>query len=161
MVSPVLFGRYPRSSLHSVVLFPPVPVPNKPSRFCGRKATWSRRKTLIYVHIYFSLQHVNVLQFPSLCHMTAVPLCLSHVKVVQSLLSATYLSSVTSLSLPRIQVLWPLCLCHTSKVCSLLLSYLILWPYSLCSLLLSATYLSSVASATYLSSAVFLSLPHI
>ena len=48
-VSPVFFGRYPRSSLHSLVLFPPpppppppVPVPNKPPRFCGRKARWSR-----------------------------------------------------------------------------------------------------------------------
>ena len=44
-VSPVFFGRYPRSSLHSFVLFPPppppVPVPNKPSCFCGRKATWA------------------------------------------------------------------------------------------------------------------------
>ena len=27
MVSPVLFGRYPRSSLHSLVLFPPCPRP--------------------------------------------------------------------------------------------------------------------------------------
>ena len=43
-VSPVFFGRYPRSSLHSFVLSPcpPVPVPNKPPRFCGRKAKWSR-----------------------------------------------------------------------------------------------------------------------
>ena len=41
-VSPVFFGRYPRSSLHSLALFPPVPVPNKPPRFCGRKAIWSR-----------------------------------------------------------------------------------------------------------------------
>ena len=40
-VSPVFFGRYPRSSLHSFVPFPPVPVPNKPPRFCGRKAKWS------------------------------------------------------------------------------------------------------------------------
>ena len=39
-VSPVFFGRYPRSSLHSFVP-PPVPVPNKPSRFCGRKAKWT------------------------------------------------------------------------------------------------------------------------
>ena len=37
-VSPVFFGRYPRSSLHSFV---PFPVPNKPPRFCGRKAKWS------------------------------------------------------------------------------------------------------------------------
>ena len=41
-VSPVFFGRYPWSSLHSVVLFPPIPVPNKPPRFCGCKAIWSR-----------------------------------------------------------------------------------------------------------------------
>ena len=49
-VSPVFFGRYPRSSLHSFVPFPPrppppppprVPVPNKPPRFCGRQAKWS------------------------------------------------------------------------------------------------------------------------
>ena len=40
-VSPVFFGRYPRSSLHSFVPFPPVPVPNRQPRFCGRKATWS------------------------------------------------------------------------------------------------------------------------
>ena len=36
-----LFRAYPRSSLHSFVPFPPVPVPNKPPRFCGRKAKWS------------------------------------------------------------------------------------------------------------------------
>ena len=50
-ISPVFFGRYPRSSLHSLALSPPpprpptnphVPVPNKQPRFCGRKATWSR-----------------------------------------------------------------------------------------------------------------------
>ena len=43
-VSPVFFGRYPRSSLYSFVPSPPpppVPVPNKPPRFCGRKAKWS------------------------------------------------------------------------------------------------------------------------
>ena len=40
-VSPVFFERYPRSSLHSFVPFPAVPVPNKPPRFCGRKAKWS------------------------------------------------------------------------------------------------------------------------
>ena len=41
-VSPaVFFGRYPRSSLHSFVPFPSVPVLNKPPRFCGRKAKWS------------------------------------------------------------------------------------------------------------------------
>ena len=41
--SPVFFGRYPRSSLHSFVPPPPsVPVPNKQPRFCGRKAIWSR-----------------------------------------------------------------------------------------------------------------------
>ena len=42
-VSPVFFGRYPRSSLHSLALFhpPPAPVPNKPPRFCGRKAKCS------------------------------------------------------------------------------------------------------------------------
>ena len=40
-VSPVFFGRYPRSSLHSFVPFPPVPVLNKPPRFCGHKAKWS------------------------------------------------------------------------------------------------------------------------
>ena len=43
-VSPVSFGRYPRSSLHSFVPSsppppPPVPVPNKPPRFRTRKAT--------------------------------------------------------------------------------------------------------------------------
>ena len=41
-VSSVFFGRYPRSSLHSFAPppSPPIPVfvPNKPSRFCGRKA---------------------------------------------------------------------------------------------------------------------------
>ena len=40
-VSPVFFGQYPRSSLHSFVPFPSVPVSNKPLRFCGRKAKWS------------------------------------------------------------------------------------------------------------------------
>ena len=51
-VSPVFFGRYPRSSLHSFAPPPPpppppthhhhpVPVPNKPPHFCGRKAKWS------------------------------------------------------------------------------------------------------------------------
>ena len=35
-VSPVFFGRYPWSSFH-----PFIPVPNKPSHFCGRKAKWS------------------------------------------------------------------------------------------------------------------------
>ena len=46
-VCPVFFGRYPWSSLHSFVSFPPplppapVPVPNKPPRFCGHKAKWS------------------------------------------------------------------------------------------------------------------------
>ena len=44
-ISPVFFKRYPRSSLHSLPLspppFPPVPVPNRQPRFCGRKATWS------------------------------------------------------------------------------------------------------------------------
>ena len=47
-VSPVFFGRYPRSSLHSFVLFPPPhprpPPPNKPPLFCGRKAKWSRSR---------------------------------------------------------------------------------------------------------------------
>ena len=43
-VSPAFFGRYPRSSLHSFVPpLLPVPVPNKPSRFCGRKAKWFAR----------------------------------------------------------------------------------------------------------------------
>ena len=41
-VSPVFFGRCPRSSLHFFVPLPPVPVPNKPPRFCGRKAKWSK-----------------------------------------------------------------------------------------------------------------------
>ena len=43
-VSPVFFGWYPRSSLHSFVPppLPPVPVPNKHPRFCERKAKWSR-----------------------------------------------------------------------------------------------------------------------
>ena len=45
-VSPVFFGRYPRSCLDSFVPppppTPPVPVPNKPSRFCGRKAKCTR-----------------------------------------------------------------------------------------------------------------------
>ena len=48
-VSPVFFGRYPRSSLHSFVPPPPHPppvhVPNKPPRFCGRKAKWSRSRS--------------------------------------------------------------------------------------------------------------------
>ena len=47
MVSPVSFGRYLRSSLHSFVPSPhpppPLPVPNKPPRFCERKAIWSAR----------------------------------------------------------------------------------------------------------------------
>ena len=38
-VSPVFFGRYPRSSLHS--FGPPPPPPPQQPRFCGRKATWS------------------------------------------------------------------------------------------------------------------------
>ena len=41
-ISPVFFGRHPRSSLHSLALFPPVPVRNKQPRFCGRKAAWPR-----------------------------------------------------------------------------------------------------------------------
>ena len=41
MVSPVFSGQYPRLSLHSLIPFPPVPVPNKQPCFCGRKATWS------------------------------------------------------------------------------------------------------------------------
>ena len=41
-VSLVFFGRYPRSSLHSLALFPPVPVPNKQPCFCGCKAKCSR-----------------------------------------------------------------------------------------------------------------------
>ena len=50
-VSPVFFGRYPRSSLHSLALSqapppppPPstVPVPYKQPRFCGCKAEWSK-----------------------------------------------------------------------------------------------------------------------
>ena len=43
-VSPVFFGRYPRSSLHSLIgpFTPPVPIPNKQPHFCGRKAIWSR-----------------------------------------------------------------------------------------------------------------------
>ena len=47
-VSPIFFGRYPRSSLHSFVPPPPppVPVPNKPSRFCGHKAKYTRTTTL-------------------------------------------------------------------------------------------------------------------
>ena len=41
-VSPVFFGRCPRSSVHSFVLHPPsVPVPNKQPHFYGRKAKWS------------------------------------------------------------------------------------------------------------------------
>ena len=43
-----LFRAYPRSSLHSFVPFPPVPVPNKPPRFCGRKAKWSLRPPWLY-----------------------------------------------------------------------------------------------------------------
>ena len=48
-VSPVFFGRYPRSNLHSLPPPPPpaVPVPNKQPRFCGRKATWSRRRKAV------------------------------------------------------------------------------------------------------------------
>ena len=48
-VSPVFFGQYPQSTLHSLVLLhpppppPPVPVPNKQRHFCGRNATWSSR----------------------------------------------------------------------------------------------------------------------
>ena len=43
-VSPVFFGRYPRSSLHSLVrpFPPPCPVPDKQPHFCGRKTIWSR-----------------------------------------------------------------------------------------------------------------------
>ena len=42
-VSPIFFGRYSRSSLHSFVLSPlfPLPVTYKQPRFCGRKATRS------------------------------------------------------------------------------------------------------------------------
>ena len=36
-ISPVFFGRYPRSSHYSFVP-PSLPIPNMPSRFCGRKA---------------------------------------------------------------------------------------------------------------------------
>ena len=44
-VSPVFWGQYPRSSLHSFILSPPtVPVPNKQPRLCGCKATWSRSR---------------------------------------------------------------------------------------------------------------------
>ena len=51
-VSPVFFGRYPRSSLHSFFHSPPPPpppVPNKQPRFCGRKAKklWSNTSTRI------------------------------------------------------------------------------------------------------------------
>ena len=38
MVSPVFFGRFPWSSLHSVDPSQSVPVPNRPSRLHGRKA---------------------------------------------------------------------------------------------------------------------------
>ena len=55
-VSLVFFWQYPWLSLHSFVLFPPpppphphVPVPNKPFRFCGRKAKCTRT---IYTYIY-------------------------------------------------------------------------------------------------------------
>ena len=37
-VSPVFFGRFPRSSLHSLV-----PFHNRPFRLRGRKATWKQR----------------------------------------------------------------------------------------------------------------------
>ena len=40
-VSQVFLERYPQSSLHSFIPFPPVPIPNKQPRFCGRKTTWS------------------------------------------------------------------------------------------------------------------------
>ena len=40
-VSPVFFGQYPRSSLHSFV---PFPVPNKSPPFYGRKEKWSRNR---------------------------------------------------------------------------------------------------------------------
>ena len=42
-VSLVFFGWYPWSSLHSLALFPPVPVPNKQPHFCERKAKLSWR----------------------------------------------------------------------------------------------------------------------
>ena len=45
-VSLVFFGQYPQSSLHSLVLFPPVPIPNKQPRFCGCKATWSLSESI-------------------------------------------------------------------------------------------------------------------
>ena len=49
-VSPVFFGPYPRSSLHSFVppLPPPHPVPvsNKPPRFYGRKVKWSTTRMI-------------------------------------------------------------------------------------------------------------------
>ena len=46
-VSPVFFGWFPRSSLHSLVPSPShsVPVPNKPSRFRGRKATMKKKES--------------------------------------------------------------------------------------------------------------------
>ena len=53
-VSPVFFGRYPRSSLHSLAPPPPPPpppVPNKQPRFCGRKAIWSRERTRPYDYV--------------------------------------------------------------------------------------------------------------
>ena len=43
-VSPVFFGRYLRSSFHSSPT-PPVPIPNKPSRFCGLKAKCTHTRT--------------------------------------------------------------------------------------------------------------------
>ena len=54
-VSPVFFGLCPQSSLHSFVPSPPpppprVPVPNKPPRFCGRKAKWSMDSSRTLLH---------------------------------------------------------------------------------------------------------------
>ena len=50
-VSPVFVGRYPRSSLHSFVLSPPVTNKSSPS-FCGRKAKCTRFLYLLFNSIW-------------------------------------------------------------------------------------------------------------
>ena len=70
--SPVFFEPYPRSSLHSFV-----PFPNKPSRFCGRKAKCTRLSLLLkkskmkrrkynFRHIRSSRNKENMETVPSL-----------------------------------------------------------------------------------------------
>ena len=82
-VSLVFFGRYLRSSLHSLVL-PPVPIPNKQPRFCGHKATFvkfeyqkthqKRWKTLLFLDAKWfpksgTLRHDQLILFVLMLNM--------------------------------------------------------------------------------------------